>query len=88
MKPQRADRVPWRQIDGRAVIVQPRLGQVHELSEVATLLWSKADGQRSLDDLAALVAEEFEVTADEAAGDAREFFDHLAGIGLIRWNSA
>ncbi len=75
--------MPWREIDGRAVIVQPRTGAVHELNAVGTFLWKQADGRRSLDELALAVSDTFEVEPASARADAAEFFRSLADQGLL-----
>jgi hypothetical protein len=85
MHPTRAERLPWREIDGRAVIVQPRAGKVHELNPVATQLWRGADGRRSVEELAREVATRFDVEPPRALADATEFFRSLQELGLVTW---
>lgn len=80
----RVDKLPWREIDGRTVIIQPSQGQVHELNPVASLLWSHADGKQSLDKLASLVAERFDVDYSHARADAAELFEELSRLGLMQ----
>lgn len=87
MTPIRTQNLPWRQIDGRAVIVQPARGRVHDLNPTATLLWERADGKASLDEIARAMSENFEVEFAEARADAREFYSALEGHGLIRWSA-
>jgi hypothetical protein len=82
--PARAEPLPWRSLDGRAVIVQPQAGEVHELNPVGAFLWGEADGRRTVAELAQAVAGEFEVEPAVALADAREFFGALTERGMIR----
>lgn len=83
LKPLRKQPLPWREIDGRAVLVNPRANEVHELNPVGTFLWLHADGTRSIRELGAALSEAFEVEPEQAVADASEFFTHLARSGLI-----
>ncbi len=82
-KPTRTPRLPWREIDGRAIVLQPAAGKVHELNPVATLLWRLSDGTRTLDQLSREVAGLFEVTESAALEDARGFVSSLSRLGLL-----
>jgi hypothetical protein len=82
MHPKRTDSLPWREIDGHAVVVQPRRSEVHELNPVASLLWRLADGTRTLPELADAVAAEFDVPLERALEDTRAFFAELSSREL------
>ncbi len=73
IKPTRRDKLPWREMDGRAVIIDPKKGKVHELNPAATLIWKTADGSRSLQEIAELMENEFEISLEQALADAVEF---------------
>lgn len=81
--PIRTERLPWRQIDGRAVVIQPSAGKVHELNPAGTLLWSRADGTRSVEALASELAQEYGISAELARADAVEFFRSMETLGLL-----
>ena len=85
MIPKRIERLPWREVDGRAVVLDPRSGQVHELNLVGTFLWQNTDGKTSLESLSTLVLENFEVDPAEASSDVQDFFSTLASHGLVHW---
>lgn len=87
MQPRHIALLPWREIDGRSVVMNPKRGEVHELDEVATFLWKQADGTRSVEDIAQTLAAEFEVDASVALSDAQEFFSSLEALGLIQCQS-
>ena len=81
--PRRNRAAPSRVIDGAAVVVQTRLAEVAMLNEVGTAVWGAIDGTRSEDDIAALIAGQFEVTQDQAVRDVAAFVDELVSAGLV-----
>lgn len=83
MFPKRLARLPWREIDGRAVVIQTQRGEVHEFDESATVLWKSLDGARGLDDLARELTECFDVDFETARVDAQLFLGELEAKGLI-----
>ena len=85
MNPIRAERLPWRDIDNHAVIINVTNGKVHELNTTGTLLWINADGNLSKEQLAEILCQNFETDMDEAIKDVDEFFADLNEDGLINW---
>ena len=83
MIPVRRPHLPWRIIEGRTVIVNPAQGQVHELNSVATVIWEKMDGRRSLEEIAAHLTDEFEVTAEQSDRDIQTLSQTLVDLQLI-----
>jgi len=69
------------QCGGSAMLVN-RYG-AFELDEVSQLMWRLADGTRSIAEIATDVAAERAEDVDVVRRDAVEFFDQLAGVGLI-----
>jgi len=45
---------------------------MHELNDTGSLLWRSIDGRRSAEELAALLAEQYEVPAQVALADTLE----------------
>jgi Coenzyme PQQ synthesis protein D (PqqD) len=66
----------WREIEGEVVIISPQDSQVHELNETAGVLWKRADGATSLEQIVGEICAEFDV--DEA--DARNDVNHLVAM--------
>ena len=81
--PKQIENLPWREIDGRVVIIHPKRGEVHEFNPVGTLLWKNATGTATLDELIYLVCEEFDVDFETAKVDAQDFFTSLAVHDLL-----
>ena len=80
----------WREIENETVIISPAESVMHELNDTGSLLWRSIDGRRSAEDLAALLAEQYEVPAQVALADTLELLaidtgvDSEEGIKVIR----
>ena len=75
--------VPWRTLDTEALVVDVGGGTLYPLNSVAARIWQLCDGARSVDDIARVLADEFE--ADEAVirRDAERFIDDLVAAKLV-----
>lgn len=65
-------------IDGEAVIITPGHMMVHVLNTVGSRIWDLADGKRNVEDIAKILAKEFDVPYATALQDAAEFTTDLA----------
>ncbi len=83
MVPQHMPRLPWREVDGRVVVLSPKAGTIHELNAVASFLWRHADGETSSAEIARKLSETFDVEPDIAEGDTEFFFQELEKLALI-----
>lgn len=83
MFPKRHLRLPWREVDGRVVVIQTTRGEVHELDECATFLWKQADGSASIDQIVSALMDEFEIDEQTAKSDSIGFYKELQLKGLI-----
>jgi hypothetical protein len=81
--PQRNPKLAWREIDGEAVIISPEDSHVHELNETASLIWTNADGQRSVDEIASVMAGKYDVALEMAKSDVTELIEILFAKGLL-----
>lgn len=75
--------LPFQVIEGRAVIVVPARREAHQLDEVGTFLWSCLDRERTVGDLVGEVCGAFEVQAEAAEKDVRDFVSQLEAKGLV-----
>ena len=75
--------VAARVIDNEAVIVLSESGEVEILNEVGSRIWELMDGTRTLEAIAQTLAEEFEVTAEQAQADLAEFVEQLVQQRVI-----
>ncbi len=77
--------VACRTLDGEAVIVHSRTRRLHVLDEVGTFIWEAfSDGDRTVGQAVEAVCGEFEVDAETAHRDIREFLESLLAEDLVR----
>ena len=86
--PRRSDRFVSRSIGSETFVVPVRAGvadleAIFTMNEVGTAIWTRIDGQKSVDELARALAAEFDVTTAEAAADVAAFVELLASKGLV-----
>jgi hypothetical protein len=60
-----------------------RLDSVYILDEVAARIWAEATAGRTLDEIAAALAQGFDVEPATAASDARRIVAELVEIGAL-----
>jgi hypothetical protein len=77
------DKVPWRVIEGEAILVKVDSGEVSHLNEVATEIWQTIDGKRKVADIIKHIHDSFEVKKEEAEKDTVEFLRALADKKII-----
>jgi hypothetical protein len=81
--PERNPKLAWREIDGEAVIISPEDSHVHELNETASFIWTNADGQHSVDEIAGVMAGKYDVALAMAKSDVTELIEILSAKGLL-----
>jgi hypothetical protein len=82
-RPKRASSMAWQTIDGETVLLNLDARQLMGVNEVASRVWALCDGTRTLREIAATVADEFEVEPACALADARAFLEELQAAGAI-----
>lgn len=75
--------VPWRIIEGEAILVQVETGEVIHLNEVATEIWGAVDGKKTIAEIISHITASFEVKRDEAERDTFEFVNKLLDKSLV-----
>ena len=73
----------WREIDETTVIISPSDSVMHELNDTGSFLWRSIDGLRSAADLAALLAENYEVTPELALTDTQSLLQEMCSRKLL-----
>lgn len=76
-------KVPWRIIEGEAVLVKVDSGEVIHLNEVAAEIWRIIDGKKSISEIIDHIHDHFEVGREQAKKDTLEFFQSLSEKNLI-----
>lgn len=69
--------VAARVVEGQAVVVLADSGEVNVFNAVGTRVWELVDGRHSVQEIAEIVAHEFEVTPEVASRDVEEFIREL-----------
>jgi hypothetical protein len=73
----------WREIDEATVIISPSESVMHELNDTGSFLWKNIDGHKSAEELAALLAENYEVTPDTALTDTQSVLEEMSSRKLL-----
>ncbi|WP_287152544.1 PqqD family protein [Candidatus Solincola tengchongensis] len=81
-KLRRVKGIAWRMIEDEAVLVNVRSDEVLHLNPTASYLWSRLDGERSLEEIAEAMTLEFEVEKEEALRDVMDFASRLLEKGV------
>ena len=77
--------VIWRVLDDNAVLVSPEGGRVTTLNDVGTAIWRLIDGQKSLQEIADRLVQQYDVDIDQASLDVENFLIKLDERYLITW---
>lgn len=77
--PQTAARV----FSGEAVVISPAENMVRMLNTVGSRVWELADGTRTVEEIAGVLVQEFDVDLAQARDSATRFVDELAAKGLL-----
>jgi len=80
--------VLWRELDGEAILLNPREGYSYNLNPVGTLIWKLLDGQHTMEDIITAVCEAYEVEPGQAGHDVELLLDDLLTHKLIDTSSA
>jgi hypothetical protein len=84
------DRIPkknpaiiWKNVQGETVLLNPISGKYYGLNRVGCAFWEKADGTRSLSEIAGLLHEEFNADRERILNDLEDLMKTLADSGLV-----
>ncbi len=78
-----SDLVIDRVVDSEALLIHLSSGDYFSLDSVGTYIWESIDGSRTVQDLADLIFEEYNVDRDQAVTDVVQLVKTLADEGLI-----
>jgi len=81
--PRRNHTAGFRTFEGEATIVLPDGSYIKVLNESGSRIWELLDGRRGLEEIASVIAAEYDVSPEEAGRDVREFVDLLASHGML-----
>ncbi|MGH9868235.1 MAG: PqqD family protein [Candidatus Polarisedimenticolia bacterium] len=81
--PQKNPHAAARVYDGQAFIVVPQTTRYEILNGVGSRVWDLIDGRRSVGEIAGIIAEEFEVSLEDATKDVDGFLGELKEHGML-----
>ncbi len=76
-------RTAGRVIDGLAFVVTPDDNKLHSLNATATYIWQLTETGRTVAEVAASLANRFDVDPDRARGDVARFCEDLRARGIL-----
>ncbi len=82
----RHPRTASRVFNGEAVIISPAENVVRMLNPVGSRIWELCDGSRTIDQIATVLTEEFEVDRVHARQSVATFVTELAAKDLVTWS--
>ena len=74
---------PTRTIEGEAVVITPDDSQLHNLNQTATLIWERANGTQSLEEIFKEMLATYEVEENELRTDILEFIEESQSKGML-----
>jgi hypothetical protein len=75
--------VLWRELDGEAILLNPKEGCSYNLNNVSTLIWKMLDGEHTPEDIAKTICELYEVEYEQALQDIERLLDELRDNNLL-----
>lgn len=70
-------------VDNEAVLVIPETGKVKVLNDVGARVWSLSDGQHSVENIIAIISNEYQVDPEQVEVDVLEFIKELLDKQII-----
>lgn len=75
--PIRSEDIVWRNLDGEAVLLNPKSGKYFGMNAVGCSFWEKIDGARSLSEIIDLLFADYEVERETLERDIAELVAKL-----------
>ena len=84
--PKIASDIVWRLLDGNAVVVSPRAGEVRVLNSVGTAIWQRLVEKEDLAEIEAFLQDHYDVTEERVHSDLLSFLEELTERGILVWD--
>ena|SRR3990167_6506259 len=79
----KSENVPWRIIEGEAILVNVDKSEVIHLNQTAAEVWNHLDNKNAILDIITHIQEKFEIDEEIAKKDILEFISQLVEKGLV-----
>lgn len=66
---QRNTKILWRELEGEAVLLNPKAGCSYNLNHIGTFIWKMLDGNHTSEQIATAICDSYEVDYDQALHD-------------------
>lgn len=76
----------WREMDGNAVVVSPKDGQVRVFNEVGTIIWQRLVAGDSLATIKDRLVQTYDISPQQAHQDLDSFLKELKKRGILNYN--
>jgi hypothetical protein len=75
--------VLWRELDGEAILLDPKEGCSYNLNAVGTLIWRMLDGTHSTHEIVTAICTFYEVEYEQANQDVEQLLDDMRKNNLV-----
>jgi Coenzyme PQQ synthesis protein D (PqqD) len=76
--------VAHRLVEGQAVIVLPRSGEIMVLNETGAVVWDLSDGEHDIEDIVDELTKRFDVSPAAAQEDVESLYRELIEAGVAQ----
>jgi hypothetical protein len=83
--PRHSAQVAARIFSGEAVVITPAENMVRMFNPVGSRIWGLTNGERTIEDIAAILTSEYSVESETATRQVNEFLEELACKGLVEF---
>jgi hypothetical protein len=80
---QRNNAVLWRELDGEAILLDPKEGCSYNLNAIGTLIWKMLDGAHSTNEIITAICASYEVEYEQASQDVEQLLDDMRNNNLV-----
>ena len=82
-KPRQSPEATHQMVEEEAILINLTTGSYYTLNDTGAMFWEMLDGQRSITDCAAAIAQEYEVETQVVEVDLLELATELQAEGLL-----
>jgi PqqD family protein of HPr-rel-A system len=83
MLPKRRADLSVRDVDGETVVLDRRLGKVHQLNRTASYVWQHCDGRTEVREIVASLARSYGVEPGDVEGDVQDVLARFEALRLV-----
>ena len=75
-----------RNVGEEVIFISSKGDMLHTLGPVGAFIWKHIDGERSIEDILAILLESYDVVVSAAERDILHFFDELERKNIVQMN--